>query len=476
MSPFPRLRIGRRTLKPEGAFAEAQAAFLHPDPELTRQLDQLCQSRNIGIVAHFYMDAELQGVLAALRWPHVFVADSLQMADVAVRMAQAGVAAVLVLGVDFMSENVRAVLDDAGFAHLPVYRADARPIGCSLAESADTPAYDAFLDRAARVPRALHLVYINTGLHTKARAHRRVPTLTCTSSNVVASLLQADAQLPEVQVFYGPDSYMGANLATMLEAYAQLPEDAVRALHPAHSPASLTRLRERFHPFTQGICVVHHLFGEEVVAQARRDHPDALITAHLEVPGEMFGLALAAQREGRGVVGSTSNLLQFLLQQVEQAAPGPQRLVALLGTESGMVTSIVRGVQGALERAGRDDLELELVFPVAAEAVAQAPESGLGILPGVAGGEGCSTAGGCATCPFMKQNTLDGVLDLLEDLGTERAAKRAAHFPRVFSERLDGRTLADLGGEPIRFMRHFQKTGQLPPALVAQVLDRSVPS
>jgi len=36
------------------------------------------------------------------------------MADAAVRMAEAGCAAVCVLGVDFMSENVRAILDEAG--------------------------------------------------------------------------------------------------------------------------------------------------------------------------------------------------------------------------------------------------------------------------------------------------------------------------------------------------------------------------
>lgn len=29
-----------------------------------------------------------------------------------------------------------------------------------------------------------------------------------------------------------------------------------------------------------------------------------------------------------------------------------------------------------------------------------------------AGGEGCSTAGGCATCPFMKMNDLDALIDV----------------------------------------------------------------
>ena len=36
-------------------------------------------------------------------------------------------------------------------------------------------------------------------------------------------------------------------------------------------------------------------------------------------------------------------------------------------------------------------------------------------VPGVAGGEGCSTAGGCANCPYMKMNDLDALLEEEED-------------------------------------------------------------
>ena len=73
--------------------------------------------KQLGVVAHFYMDPEVQGVLAAAaaRWPHINVSDSLVMADAAVRMAEAGCKAIAVLGVDFMSENVRAILDEGGF-------------------------------------------------------------------------------------------------------------------------------------------------------------------------------------------------------------------------------------------------------------------------------------------------------------------------------------------------------------------------
>jgi quinolinate synthase len=65
---------------------------------------------------------QVQGVLAAAAesWPHIHISDSLVMADAAVKMAQAGCSTIAVLGVDFMSENVRAILDEAGLTHVKV--------------------------------------------------------------------------------------------------------------------------------------------------------------------------------------------------------------------------------------------------------------------------------------------------------------------------------------------------------------------
>lgn len=469
-SSFPSLLIQRDRLVPQGDFAVAQAAFLRPSGVMVRALYEQLAARNAGIVAHFYMDAELQGVLTACEWPHIHIADSLAMADRAVKMAEAGVKTVLVLGVDFMSENVRAVLDHAGHADVDVLRVAVDPIGCSLAESAERPAYEDWLRRAGRTPRSLHVVYINTSLVTKARAQVIVPTITCTSSNVVKTLLQADAQLPGVHLWYGPDTYMGDNLVTLLTQLGELPDAAVQSIHPAHTAASVRALVTRLHTFRHGHCVVHHLFGDDVVRRVASEHPDALVTAHLEVPGEMFALGARAQAAGRGVVGSTSDILGFILRQVDAALriDGPQRLPVVLGTESGMITSIVNAVQRALSDAGRDDVSVEIIFPVAGEAVTVAPGSGLAILPGVAAGEGCSVAGGCATCPFMKMNTLHATLDLLEQLG-RAGADVSGYRPRDYTEPVGGRPAAEVGGEPILAMRHFQRTGALPNALVALV-------
>ena len=68
---------------------------------------------------------------------------------------------------------------------------DAADIGCSLAEAAETPLYNQYLAQAAQTGApAMHVVYINTSLKTKAQAHAVVPTITCTSSNVVQTVLQ----------------------------------------------------------------------------------------------------------------------------------------------------------------------------------------------------------------------------------------------------------------------------------------------
>src|SRR5690606_11504813 len=127
-------------------------------------------------------------------------------------------------------------------------------------------------------------------------------------------------------------------------------------------------------------------------------YADVFVTAHLEVPGEMFEVALERQREAdAGVVGSTSDILGFIERKVRASVDGggSERLRFVLGTEAGMITSVVNGVRAILRAHAGSGVEAEIIFPVASEAIAQAPDSELAIVPGAMGGEGCSTAGGC---------------------------------------------------------------------------------
>ena len=196
-----------------------------------------------------------------------------------------------------------------------------------------------------------------------------------------------------------------------------------------------------------------------------------MITAHLEVPGEMFALANEAQAQGRGVVGSTSNILNYISEQVDKAgaSSAKTRLRFVLGTEAGMVSAIVRRVRKKL--AQFRDVEVEIIFPVASEAVAIDPSDALlPIIPGVAGGEGCSTAGGCATCPYMKMNTLDATFDVLERCDQPEAL--VAFEPEKYDEEIGGRSMARLGTLPILNMRDFQRSGQLSDSLLHDMRTR----
>jgi quinolinate synthase len=83
-----------------------------------------------------------------------------------------------------------------------VYRMAEQDIGCSLAEAAEADTYFTYLEAAReRGAPALHVVYINTSLRTKALADALVPTITCTSSNVVQTVLQV---LPHPAVASSP--------------------------------------------------------------------------------------------------------------------------------------------------------------------------------------------------------------------------------------------------------------------------------
>lgn len=471
---FPTLTITKSAFLANGEFAETQARYLEPDPGTVRDLEALVRAKNVGIVAHFYMDAELQGVVSSLDWPHVHISDSLVMADRAVKMARDGAQHIVVLGVDFMSENARAMLDAAGFQHVPVYRAAIDPIGCTLAASAETLEYAAYIERAARVPNAMHVVYINTSLRTKAHAHSKVPTITVTSSNVVRTVLSAFVEIPDVHVFFGPDTYMGQNLERLFRTAIALGDDAVRHLHPALDAAKLRDALTRFEYFKQGNCAVHQLFGSEVAARIRDEHGQDFLTAHLEVPGEMFELALEAARAGRGVVGSTSDILGFIVARVREALgrDGASTLRFVLGTETGMITSIVRDVQRVLAESSRDDVHAEIVFPVSSEAITTTNDPGLLVVPGAAGGEGCSVEGGCAACPYMKMNSLDALFALVARIGVEDDDRLAGFHPQTYPELVDGRTVVEVGSEPILHMRAFQTEGKISSQLAHEVTTR----
>lgn len=158
-----------------------------------------------------------------------------------------------------------------------MYRMSNESIGCSLADAASTPDYMNYLEAASNSPPSLHVIYINTSLETKAYAHELVPTITCTSSNVVQTILQvgriariischilfsalkycslfnfscfpqAFAQIPDLNIWYGPDSYMGANIKELFQQMTLMSDEDIAEIHPEHNRASIKSLLSHLH-------------------------------------------------------------------------------------------------------------------------------------------------------------------------------------------------------------------------------------
>ena len=69
-------------------------------------------------------------------------------------------------------------------------------------------------------------------------------------------------------------------------------------------------------------------------------------------------------------------------------------------------------------------------------------------------------------------NSLRALIALLQRVDIEPGSNLVPFEPRKYVQQIRGRTAADLGGEPILHMRAFQRTGQLPEALIEDVLTR----
>jgi len=136
-----------------------------------------------------------------------------------------------------------------------------------------------------------------------------------------------------------------------------------------------------------------------------------------------------------------------------------------------MITSIVRGVQQTLQATSSDKKpEVEIIFPVSADAVAT---EGSELVPGVQGGEGCSSAGGCATCPFMKMNDLEALFEVAEGVDLSQSTDPlSAYRPQQYTELIQGRTVSELGVHPILHMRSFMENQSLSDKLVKDIQTR----
>ncbi|MCA6216460.1 quinolinate synthase NadA [Ideonella sp. B7] len=246
-----------------GASCTAHAWAKVPAPLTPAQRDDLKQraaallkARNAVLVAHYYVDGDLQDL--ALETGGC-VADSLEMA----RFGRDHAAQTLVVaGVRFMGESAK-ILSPGKTVLMPDLDAT-----CSLDLGCPPEDFAAFCDAH---PDRQVVVYANTSAAVKARADWMV-----TSSCALAIVRHLKEQ--GQKILWAPDRHLGR--------YIQEETGADMLLW-------------------NGACIVHDEFKGLELELLKAQHPDALVLVHPESPRSVVQLA--------DVVGSTSQMLNAVI-------------------------------------------------------------------------------------------------------------------------------------------------------------------
>jgi quinolinate synthase len=328
-----------------GACSTAQAWARVPEPlppqaraQWKARAAQALQSRNAVLVAHYYVDGDIQDL--ALETGGC-VADSLEMA----RFGRDHPARTLVVaGVRFMGETAKILSPDKQVL-MPDLEAT-----CSLDLGCPPDEFAAFCDAH---PDRKVVVYANTSAAVKARADWMV-TSSCALA-IVEHLKQQGHK-----VLWAPDRHLGR--------YIQEKTGADMLMW-------------------NGACIVHDEFKGLELDLLRHHHPGAQVLVHPESPQSVVAQA--------DVVGSTSQLLNAvvkgtaqtyivatdngILHRMRQLAPGKTLIEApTAGTSATckscahcpwMAMNALQGVVACLADGGAVKAEVTLPEPVRAQAL-----------------------------------------------------------------------------------------------------------
>jgi quinolinate synthase len=224
-----------------------------PEKEaLKDRIKALMRGQNATLVAHYYVDADLQALAEETGG---CVSDSLEMARFG---AQSSAQTLLVCGVRFMGETAK-ILNPEKTILMPDLKAT-----CSLDESCPVDQFSDFCDQH---PDRTVVVYANTSAAVKARADWMV-----TSGIALDVVKHLHAQ--GKKILWAPDKHLGAYVQKMTGA------DML---------------------FWNGSCVVHEEFKGFALERLRKLHPEAAVLVHPESPDDIINQA--------DLVGSTTALI-----------------------------------------------------------------------------------------------------------------------------------------------------------------------
>lgn len=217
--------------------------------ELKQEIARLKKERDAVILAHYYVDGEVQAIAD-------YVGDSYYLSKLAVELPQK---TIIFCGVSFMGESAKVLNPDK-----TVVMAD-EFADCPMAHMVDVARIE---EVRAENPDVAVVCYVNSTAEIKAHSDVCV-----TSSNAIKVV----KNLPQKKIFFIPDENLGRYVAT--------------------------KLPEKEFIFNDGFCHVHKSIHKEELLAAKKAHPQAKVLTHPECTGDILELS--------DFIGSTSQIIDY---------------------------------------------------------------------------------------------------------------------------------------------------------------------
>ncbi|MGB0882084.1 MAG: quinolinate synthase NadA [Vicingaceae bacterium] len=225
-------------------------AELQKEKDLISEIARLKKEKNAVILAHYYQQEEIQDIAD-------YIGDSLGLSQEA---AATNADVILFAGVHFMGETAKILSPDKKVI-IPDLNA-----GCSLADSAPTPKFEAFLKE---YPDHTVISYINCSAEIKA-----LSDIICTSSNAVRIV---DSLPKDEKIVFAPDINLGRYVA---------------------------KKTNREMVLWDGACEVHIEISADKLKMLQGKYPNSKLIAHPECQQDVLDEA--------DFIGSTTALLKFV--------------------------------------------------------------------------------------------------------------------------------------------------------------------
>ena len=282
--------------------------------DLKKEIRRLCKEKNAVLLAHYYTPGEVQECAD-------FIGDSLALARQA---AKTDADIIVMCGVHFMAETCKLLSPEK-----KVLTPDLNA-GCSLADSCKAEDLKKFKEEH---PGYKVVSYVNTTAAVKA-----LTDVVVTSGNAKKVI---DSFPQDEKIIFGPDHNLGSYINSVTGRDMLL---------------------------WNGGCHVHEKFSVAEIVKLKKEHPGAIVMAHLECKGPVLAIA--------DVKGSTAVMLKYAMEHDNKEY--------IVATEAGILHELQRNCPD------------KTFYPVPPE-VSE-------------GSVGCS----CNECEYMKLSTLRKIYNTLK--------------------------------------------------------------